>query len=228
MNWKFWTKGEKADDQAVIKQLYEQVNRIGECLIQVSAQVTGNSTQLNEIGGQVNKVARIQYKTGQDMQNKLERLSSGMDDLQHWQAAHDVNVARLNILEQQIENIAESLIHWLDDIDLVCSRLQGEEQEMWRQLLQQWARQILGLLTEAGIRELDVIGRSFDPRWAESISTAARNPAMVSSSDCEEANPFVPYQVVEVIKRGFALSDGRLLRKAQVITLQEESSHEQQ
>ncbi|MDA8212576.1 MAG: hypothetical protein M0021_11970, partial [Clostridia bacterium] len=140
MNWKFWTKGEKADDQAVIKQLYEQVNRIGECLIQVSAQVTGNSTQLNEIGGQVNKVARIQYKTGQDMQNKLERLSSGMDDLQHWQAAHDVNVARLNTLEQQIENIAESLIHWLDDIDLVCSRLQGEEQEMWRQLLQQWAR----------------------------------------------------------------------------------------
>lgn len=211
-----------------MEQLREQLSQIGECLVQVSTEMTGNSTQLAEIGEQVNKVARIQYKTSQEMQNKLERLSSGMDGLQHWQAAHDVDVPRLNTLEQQIENIAVSLIHWLDEIDLVCSRLQGEEQETWRQLLQQWARQILVILTEVGIRELDVLDRSFNPRWAESIGTVARNQAMVCPPEDEQAQPFVPYQVIEVVKRDFALSDGRLLRKAQVITLQEEVSYEQQ
>lgn len=82
MNWKFWVSGKKTGEQAIMEQLREQLSQIGECLVQVSTEMTGNTTQLAEIGEQVNKVARIQYKTSQDMQNKLERLNSGMDGLQ--------------------------------------------------------------------------------------------------------------------------------------------------
>lgn len=200
MNWRFWTKKGKSGCQVDIVQLREQLTQIGE---------------------HVHKVARIQYKTGQDVQNKLERLSMGMDALQQWQDAHDVDRARLNMLESQIEHIAASLIHWLDDIDSVSSRLQGEGQDTWRQLLHQWTGEILAALAENGIRELDALGRSFDPRWAEAISTEARPPELVYTSDGGKVRSLVPYQVMEVVKRGFINSDGRLLRKAQVITLRE-------
>lgn len=226
MNWRFWTK-RKADVQADIVQLREQLTLIGEYIARINERVAENGAQLADIGEHVHKVARIQYKTGQDVQSKLERLSMGMDALQQWQAANDVDRARLNMLESQIEHIAASLIHWLDDIDSVSFRLQGEEQDNWRQLLQQWSVQILAVLAESGILEIDALGRSFDPRCAEAISTEARPPEVVYTSDGGKVRSLVPYQVMEVVRRGFMHSDGRLLRKAQVITLREEYPNEQ-
>ncbi len=206
MNLKFWMKRPKTDEFAGnTDQLREQLSQLGE--------------QSAEIGVQMNKLVRIQYKTGQEILAKIDRITAGMDAVQRWQTDQEVNVARLNEMERQIDFLTGILVRWLDDIDYVCAGLQGEDQGRWRQLLEQWGGQLLTALAEVGVREMDLLGRTFNPQWAESIGTVARDPSGV---DGEITRLLVPYEVVSVIKRGFVYSDGRLLRKAQVISIQED------
>lgn len=200
MKWKFWRWTEKPAVDDHIKQLNER---------------------LNQIGDQVNKVARIQYKTGQELQNKLECLNSGLETAEQRQIAYDRDLKNLGLLNSQVEYLTEVLISRLDDIDLLCTQLQGEGQKTWLKLLEQWAVQILEALRQIGISEFNLKGSSFDPRLAESIGTVSSNTFCPEASETGDGQAAVPYQVVEVIKRGFVFNDGRLLRKAQVITLQE-------
>lgn len=200
MNWNFWTRPKKHAVDDLIKQLNEQ---------------------LNQIGDQVNKFARIQYKMGQELQSKMERLNTGLEALEQRQTTYDRDLKNLNSLKYQIEYLTEVLINRLDDIDLLYARLKGESQETWQKLLEQWAFQLLEALGQIGICELNLTGSSFDPRLAESIGTVNRNTVFTESLEPGDGRAAVPYQIVEVVKRGFIYNDGRLLRKAQVITLQE-------
>jgi molecular chaperone GrpE (heat shock protein) len=186
------------------------------------------SGQVAEIGVHVNRATRMQYKTGQDTQEKLEQLSASLDAVRQWQTAHDVDATRLDDLERQNSCLTGALMRWLDDIDHVRLRLQGEEREMWQQLLERWAGQLLQALDETGVYELDLLGASFDPQWAESIGAVGRGQLAPDPSGSGNARPHVPYEVVEVARRGFTFRDGRLLRKAQVITIREETSLGQQ
>lgn len=227
MFWKLWMK-EKSYVQTSLEQLREQLSQVIDLLNHFSEEMKGNSEQVTGIAAQVSKVARLQYKTGQDLLGKLERLNAGVDDLQRRQDVYDVNEASYKTLELQINFLVEVFIHLLDDIDLVSSRLQGEGQEVWRHLLNQWARQILMALKETGIRELDILGHSFNPQLAEAIGAVDCDLADDGASGGENVRPLVPYEVVEVVKRGFAFNDGRLLRKAQVITRKEKVLDERQ
>lgn len=218
MIWKFWVKDKKAGADNALNSLKEQLTRMGEVLDTINDRLTGNSGQVAEIAVQVGKVARIQYKTGQDMQAKLERLSAGMEAFQKWQAAHEADAARLALLERQVEYLAASLIRWLDDIDLARARLRGEGQESWRRLLEQWAGQILAALAETGIQEIKLLGESFNPQLAESIGVVERGQPPAPGRD----GPYLPYEVVEIVRRGFVAGDGRILRKALVITVKED------
>jgi molecular chaperone GrpE (heat shock protein) len=204
MNWNFWTQLRKPAVDDLLKQLNEQL-----------------SEQLNQIGDQVNKLARIQYKTGQELQSKMERLNTGLEALEQRQTLYDRDLKNLNILKNQVEYLTEVLINRLDDIDLLYVRLKGEGQETWQKLLEQWAFQLLEALEQIGICELNLTGSSFDPRLAESIGTVNSNTVFTDSLEHGNGRAAVPYQIVEVVKRGFIYNDGRLLRKAQVITLQE-------
>ncbi|ABO51618.1 hypothetical protein Dred_3116 [Desulforamulus reducens MI-1] len=210
MSWKFWAKEKKENNEAVLEQVFEQINRLG-------AQVSGYNEQVVEIGAQVQKVARLQYKTGQNLQGKLEELATAVGNLQNRQAAYDAEAAQLNKRQQQINYLTEQLINWLDDIDLVCARL-SEGQELWKQLMEQWAGQLITALQQLGIRELDLLGSSFNPQWADAIGTIHRSSATVGTQSHGE----VPYEVAEIVKRGFIYGNGQLLRKAQVITYREE------
>ncbi|MEW6696474.1 MAG: nucleotide exchange factor GrpE [Bacillota bacterium] len=215
MNWKFWAKEKKGKNESALEQLCEQITRL-------STQVSGCSEQVAEVGAQVQKVARLQYKTGQSLQGKLEELAAAVENLQNWQAAHDADAARSDRQEQQINHLTQSIIDWLDDIDLVCARLQGEGQELWRQLMEQWAGQLVTALQEMGIRELDLLGRSFDPKWADAIGTVHRGSVAAEIRDGGNSRAGVQYEVAEIAKRGFVYNSGQLLRKAQVITYEEE------
>lgn len=219
MSWKFW-QGRKNNNESVYKQLNEQLTQLGEELSKVSAQITGSNEQAAELGGQVNKLTRLQYKTGQDMHGKLDKLMTGLDTLQSRHSAYDINITQLKTLERQLDSLTGALIRWIDDIDLVCAQLLSTEQEAWLQLMNQWSGQLLTALAGAGIHELDLKGRSFDPRLAESIGTVKLDPAPTEIRGVENHQSPVPYEVVEVVKRGFVCSDGHLLRKAQVLTLQ--------
>ncbi|MFZ5651840.1 MAG: nucleotide exchange factor GrpE [Bacillota bacterium] len=220
----FWGKKGKIEEIAGgLDHMGKQLTCIGEQVARIAGQLAGVGEQSAEIGSQVNKLARIQYKTGQEIMGKLDRLAAGMDLVQRWQSDHDAGASRLNVMEHQIEYLTGVIIGQLDDIDFVCAGLQGEGRENWRKLLRPWGDRLLAALAEVGVYEVDVIGRTFDPQLAESIGAVARDS---SAGGGETSGPRVPYEVVEVVKRGFVLSDGRLLRKAQVITVREDCTDE--
>ncbi|MBF7081459.1 nucleotide exchange factor GrpE [Desulfallas sp. Bu1-1] len=223
MSWNFWRKLKKSKENVTLEQLNEQIMQIVAHISRQSEQIAKSNEQMAELGIQLNKLARLQYKTGQDMQVKLEKLMIGIDDArQHWQAARDAELTQLHAMERQIDSLMMVLINWIDDIDLISARLQDGEQEAWRQLLKKWAGQILTALAGIGVHELEVKGRSFNPQLAESIGTVACSPSAPGASNDGHTRSTVPYQVVEVARRGFVFNDGRLLRKAQVITMREE------
>jgi molecular chaperone GrpE (heat shock protein) len=181
--------------------------------------------QNHVLGEQLGKLTRLQYKTGQDILGKLSIFNEQIEVVLKWQEANKVEQTRSTESEAIIKEMSTALIAWLDDMDLVCARLQDEEQAAWHQLVEHWSKHLLNTLALADVRELHVLGTSFDPRWSESIGTAPRI-AEDARTETTLSSAAMPYQIVEVVKRGYMLGSGTLLRKAQVITLLEEEPTE--
>jgi molecular chaperone GrpE (heat shock protein) len=165
----------------------------------------GLSQQISNLTEQIMKLTRMQYKTTQQLQGQLEEIRLQIDNIRQTQAEENAN---------QFHALIEKNIRWLDDIDQLCKRLEGKETHMWQQTLRAWAEQLLSALAENGIHEIHVLGKSFQPQLAEAIGTVPFRDAS------ENEATYVPYQVMDVVQRGFAYQDGRILRKAQVITLE--------
>lgn len=216
LNWQFWRK----DKKDLLEQALQQLDEVKQGLESLAEQASGNSEQMLEIVSTINKLARVQYKTGQDVQGRLGELSSAAEGIRQWQAAHEVDVAKLNLLGRRIDYLAEVIISWLDDIDLILDRL--EAQDTWRPLLDQWAAQLREALSKTGIYELQLLGCSFEPQLAEAIGTVSPSQSGLPRAGDTSAGPNVPYEIVKIVKRGFVAGDGRLIRKAQVITVKEE------
>lgn len=104
------------------------------------------------------------------------------------------------------------LLSQLDDVDVACDGMEEGTSDEWLPLLQQWSKKIIMTLSELDIKEIDVVGKTFEPRSADSIGTIPRSG--LNSMD-------IPYEVASVVKRGFIDKDGVLIRKAQVITYKE-------
>ncbi|WP_185805348.1 nucleotide exchange factor GrpE [Bacillus canaveralius] len=210
MGW-FWNKIRKSSPELeAIEQLSEQNSLLKE--------------QCRLLGEQIAKLSRLQYKTSKDTQEKLDLLNESLDSVIKKQEAFDEQKqAQKDRDETKLQEAAQSLIHWLDDLDLVNSRLTGENQDSWKKLMEQWIEQLLALLTKLEIQELKVLGSSFDSRVAESIGTVSRTEAKTNDNRIVTSKANIPYQIVEVAKRGFISKSGTLLRKAQVITLEEEN-----
>ncbi|RSK54716.1 nucleotide exchange factor GrpE [Bacillus canaveralius] len=207
----FWNKIRKSSPELeAIEQLSEQNSLLKE--------------QCRLLGEQIAKLSRLQYKTSKDTQEKLDLLNESLDSVIKKQEAFDEQKqAQKDRDETKLQEAAQSLIHWLDDLDLVNSRLTGENQDSWKKLMEQWIEQLLALLTKLEIQELKVLGSSFDSRVAESIGTVSRTEAKTNDNRIVTSKANIPYQIVEVAKRGFISKSGTLLRKAQVITLEEEN-----
>ena len=202
--------------------MQELLTPLNQHLTLLSQQVTGSSEQITEIGDQIRKLGRLQYKSGQDVQGKLEGLSSGLDVVQQWQDAYTIDKSRLDTLEQLIGQVSEILLVWLDDLDLLATSLREQGQDGWLKLLETWTSQVLQALQINGIGEMQLVGTSFDPTLAESIGTVVRKPIGTDAMEEETVRFFLPYEIAEVVRRGFIYQDGTLLRKAQVITYQED------
>lgn len=172
---------------------------------------------------QIGKLARLQYKNAQDIQGKLERLNERLDLLAARQEERTAERMHAERLTTQLQAMACSLVAWIDDIDGLLARLQGNDQEAWRNLLEQWSAQLLRSLAIADIHEMQVLGNSFDPQTCDSVGTSPRKPLSIGIFG-EEAGA-APYEIVEVVKRGFVTGDGTILRKAQVITLEVKENH---
>jgi molecular chaperone GrpE (heat shock protein) len=217
MKWKFWISEKKA-----LEQLQELLTPINHHLTLLNQQATANSEQMVEISDQVRKLGRLQYKSGQEVQGKLEGLNKRLEGVQQWQDTYSLDKSRLDSLEQQIGQVSEILLVWLDDFDLLASNLREQGQVGWLKLLDTWTQQVLQALRIHGIIEIQLVGTSFNPILAEAIGTVARTSLSTAQKEATQTGRVsVSYEVAEVVKRGFTYQDGSLIRKAQVITYQE-------
>ena len=209
MRW-FWKDNKKSSPELEsIQQLKEQNGLL--------------EKQFQALSEQMTKLSRLQYKTSKDIQGKVDGLQGSIDSLIKRQEEDEKAIQRRMIqAEATLVEMTHSLIRWLDDLDLVSSRMMGENQVAWKKLMQQWSEQILEQLESLGVSELQVLGSSFEPTLSEAIAPISKKEAEVKYKDIP-VRADIPYQIVEVTRRGFIWKNGTLLRKAQVITLEKES-----
>ncbi|TWH48770.1 nucleotide exchange factor GrpE [Sporomusa sp. KB1] len=208
MNWFFWKSNNYKEMDTRIEQLDESLQQIKNIMLAMSNTVTECWEQQEESRGQLTKLTRLQYKSGQETQSKLEQLAQGLLVVQQLVAGEE----RAAALKQQHQYALEVLLRQLDDIDSVSAGLIHTEDNAWQPLFKEWAQRIITALAEMGIYEIPVLGKVFDPQMAVGVSSVIR-PAELAT--------VTPYEVAEVVKRGFITGEGQLLRKAQVITYQE-------
>jgi len=238
MNWRFWEAKRKQDElmspviigehlaniicqldnlEVCFKNSQQQVYKIDERLVQNADQLMENTVQLQ-------KLARLHYKKGQETHTKLDRIITNMGEIQHWQEQCLLKTNQLQLKEKQITLLAKAIIKQLDDLDYIRQSLKNDARNKWWQMLEQWALALVQALAEVGIMEMDLYGKSFNPRQAEAIATITKAEAIKMCPNSKE-NALLPYQVMAIIRRGFVTSEGHILRKAQVITIQEEDNN---
>lgn len=176
-----------------------QIERLQEELSTVNA-------QLKNVSEQVTKLTRVQFKSSKNIEEKLNNIGSTL-------AAQNELVTENNRYKKQQDQFMQNMIRLLDELDHVSSGIKGSDQ-VWYELLGQWSRSIEKNLKGIGVYQLDIIGKIFNPEVAESMKTV--------SKDTFASTPVVPYQVVEVINRGYITESGQLIRKAKVVTVREE------
>lgn len=201
MNWKFWNnkKKQKDKDRETIERLQEELSNV--------------HGQLESVNEQVTKLTRMQFKSSKKTDEKLDGVVSALAT-QHSQ--QDL-ITENNRYKSRQDQFMQNMFRLLDELDHVSSGIKGSDQ-VWSELLDQWSLSIANSLKGIGVYQLDIIGKTFNPEVAESMKTVTR--------DSLTPHPVIPYQVVEILNRGYIAQDGRVIRKARVITIKEDDAIE--
>lgn len=200
--WRFWQRQNLITDG---------LGKIAKGLDRLMARMDKLENTVDELnaanGQQENKLLRMQYKSSQEILGNLEDIKKSLS------LAGQVQ-DKLHKEQKHKGLMLKCLLELLDDLDLVNAKVQGDEEDRWKDLCRCWSGKITGALNEAGIVEIPLLGREFNPLYAEALGTVTK--------DVWEGRPTFAYQVVEVCKRGFVWADGSILRKGSVVTVEEE------
>lgn len=197
MNFPFLSNKQKnkAKEISSIELLQQQVNDLQENILGMTDKIA--------------KLSRHQVKNSKNIEEKVDHFQTVIVR----QTEHDKLLRENDQLEGRQSHLIETIMTMLDEIDHVSSGIRGEDQA-WNDMYRQWSESLVTNLEKAGVFESDMLGKSFDPHLSESIKTVAK-----AELDVE---PTVAYQVVAILKRGFVDAQGKLLRKAHVITVEED------
>lgn len=220
MGWRFWENKKRSETEKTLEllkgeifQINKKSNAIEEHLQEFKHKTEVINQHLENNKNTIQKILRLEYKSSQEILNKLNQIDETMDYGKRYIKAE----REKDYLIEERNFIIEKTIQWLDDIDLIYSRLNKQSQEYWVQLLQNWQKQIIKSLEMLKINEIDVIGKTFNHEFAEAINTKKK----------EVNKDYLPYEVIDVLQRGFMLENGTLLRKAKVITIEEKEWEEE-
>jgi len=195
MNLRFWSKKKREDEISKTELLQQQVSELQEHVLKMSEQLT--------------KLSRHQVKTSKNIEEKVDYFQTVMSK----QTERDELLNKNQQYEKQQMQLTETIIGMLDEIDHISSGIK-EKDQVWYDILDQWTRNLVSDLGKVGVYELDVYGKGFNPQLAESMKTVSKKELDIP--------PSFAYQVVEVLKRGFLDNHGKIIRKAQVITIEED------
>ena len=223
MGWKFWENSKKSREEQSLILLREEVSQINKRFVRIEEflEAFGNglesvNQQLKANEGEIQKSLRLEYRSSQEMLRNLNQANKKMDEAIDYKERHMKAKEEIQKLSKEKNLILQQNIQWLDDIDLICDKITGTEREYWIRLLESWQKQIIKLLETFKIYEINVLGKTFNHELAEAIGTKKK----------EINKDYLNYEVVNVLQRGFVFEDGTLLRKAKVITIEEEESVE--
>lgn len=157
---------------------------------------------------QFKKNTRLCFKNHQELMTKLNEQASINQKVEQLLALNGKK-------EKQLQNIAQGVIEFLDSIDQVAQGL-SKQDFAWAPIIKHWQKQQLQMLANLNIYEMSLRGEIFNAQKAVALKTV--NPAEVINFNHNEIKP---YQIVDVIKRGFVDRNNNVIRKAQVITVRE-------
>lgn len=212
VKWLFWQQDSPIKSELAVQQLTDQVSQLTDRIGELRDSMADNEMKLTELDGQLTKLTRLQFKSGQETQSKLEQLRQELAGERRWQAEYERLADHNDGLLGQRRHILEIIIQQLDEFDAVLAGLQAEAAGAWRPLLAQWIERSLTALATSGIQEITAAGKSFDPQTADGVGAIPRP----SGSDSA-----VPYEVAAVVRRGFMNQAGEVIRKTQVIVYME-------
>lgn len=214
MGWKFWRNRKRSETEKTLELLKEeifQINRkfsiIEEHLQESKHKIEVINRDLENNKNAIQKILRLEYKSFREILNKLNQIHETVDYGERY-----IKIEKeKDCLVRERNFIIEKTIQWLDDIDLIYSGLNKQSREHWVQLLHNWQKQIIKTLGMLKIYEINIMGKTFNHELAEAVNTKEK----------EADRDYLPYEVIDVLQRGFMLENGTLLRKAKVITIEE-------
>ncbi|MDD3305799.1 MAG: nucleotide exchange factor GrpE [Acetobacterium sp.] len=209
MNWKFWKQQKPLED--------DRLDRISDGLKQLLTATNEQpferlEMQIKENAELINRLSRLQYKMGQELINKVTPIYENLGDVIEFCQKGQV-ATELAIRENSNRMLVSTLIDSIDTIDGVMQNSRENIPDEWRAFLKTIQISELEGLARVGIRELELLGSSFNPIFAESVEVRAIDQLAGQNKAMR------PYEVIEVLRRGFIDGEGRVIRKAQVITL---------
>ena len=209
MNWKFWKQQKPLEN--------DRLDRISDGLKQLLTATNEQpferlEMQIKENAELINRLSRLQYKMGQELINKVTPIYENLGDVTEFCQKGQAGT-ELAIRENSNRMLVSTLIDSIDTIDGVMQNTRENIPDEWRAFLKTIQISELEGLARVGIRELELLGSSFNPIFAESVEVRAIDQLAGQNKAMR------PYEVIEVLRRGFIDGEGRVIRKAQVITL---------
>lgn len=209
MSWKFWI---------TLSELHRDVEKLQR--LQSEAQQSADD-KLGVVTDQLAKLSRFVYRTNQDHTSKFDQFGASLTELLEVHAKLDAVSQQWQTAKRDTDSLVDGILHWLDDLDHLRAGLDQSAENPWMRMVDVWTEQLLESLKCVGIHELQVRRLAFDVRTAESVGTVRLDTLIQNQSVEENAmTTYLPYEVVQVVRRGFADADGRILRKATVLTLE--------
>lgn len=211
MNWRFWRRKEKAAPVAQapesdIQVLFQEQTILLEGL---QARYLALQEQQQETTRLVNNLARMQHRWNRDQTGKLDRAIE--------------DKVRSADLERLLGISVDGLLILIDDMDTILEHHDRSLDNPWIHVISQWQKQVEMLLQQLGVEPIPLLGTLFDPKTAEAMDTVTRAEAMKKAQNGWHG-VLEPYTVVDVIRKGYRFIDGSIMRKALVLTIEEESN----
>lgn len=167
-----------------------------------TAEASDGVTSATTVSQALNKLARQQFKAGQLAEHALEQLRA---DLEQTRTLSNERRREIERWKLDAEETRVRLIETLDALDDLLVMARQREDEFWMGRLTRLESRFSTLLQTLGVTELPGVGHSFD-EYLHEVLEVTDTPAGVQ-----------PHIVAEQVKKGYRY-DGRVLRRAQVIT----------
>lgn len=216
MNWKFWKKKDSVQERKL-----EELNEKCDQLLQEKNEKYFSDLEqaLKENAEQINRLSRLQYKTGQELLKKITPLYDTLGDLSNVCITGKESI-KIATLENRYHTLVSTLLQSIDAIDILLLNQQEKISAEWEGFLSGIQQSELEGLQKTGIQEIHLVGTAFNSIFAESVDSVAfgqlENPK-------EE---YLPYEIIGVLKRGFVSDEGKVIRKAQVVTIRQKDENE--